>query len=316
MTDQSDFERAYKREKVARKEAENILEARTREVFQANAELKAANEALLKQQRQLLKTEKLAALGTLSAGMAHEINNPLAFIISNMNALGRYCDKYIEVVQKAVVSERDHNKDELESMLGNKGLEYLVNDTRLIFSEVQSGLERVQDIVANLKRFSRTKATDRKNSDVNEAIRFALKILKNEVKYKCTIDVSLGELSPIYCNVNELSQVFINIIMNAVQAIPSQGHIWISSAEHEDSIKVVIKDNGMGIPEDIVDQIFNPFFTAKPIGEGTGLGLSVSYGIVEELGGDIKVESEKNKGATFIITLPKEQRLTLADRIS
>jgi two-component system, NtrC family, sensor kinase len=304
------FEDAYYREKEARRQAEAILEEKTRELYISNQELKAANEELSRQQAQMVKTEKLAALGTLSAGVAHEINNPLSFVLSNINALKRYCDKYIAIAEEAKNTEQvlpGSLISALQALEGRRGVEYIINDTQVIFSEVDSGLKRVCDIVQNLKSFARTNPSDRNHADINEAVRSALKILNNEIKYKCELNVRLQDLPEIYCNLNEVSQVFLNIIHNAVQAIKKKGTITIKSW-FEESIYITISDDGEGMDEDIISQIFNPFYTNKPLGMGTGLGLSVSHGIVEDLGGEISVKSELKKGTEFTVRLPVEQR--------
>ncbi len=304
------FEDAYYREKEARKQAEMILEDKTRELYISNQELKAANEELSRQQAHMVKTEKLAALGTLSAGVAHEINNPLSFVISNINALKRYCERYITVVEAVKRSHAelpDTVGQAMASLEKKRDADYIINDTQVIFSEVDSGLKRVSDIVLNLKSFARTNPSDRNNADINEAIRSALKILNNEIKYKCELEVNLQELPEIYCNLNEVSQVFLNIIHNAVQAIKRQGTISISSW-YDEAINITIADDGEGMESETLGQIFNPFYTNKPLGMGTGLGLSVSHGIIEDLGGKISVKSELKKGTEFSIVLPVEQR--------
>lgn len=310
MKNSDAFEDAYYREKKARKQAEDILEEKTRELYISNQELKAANEELSRQQAQMVKTEKLAALGTLSAGVAHEINNPLSFVISNINALNRYCESYINVV-KAVKNnqlEVPESIDQAMAVLERKrDADYIINDTQVIFSEVDSGLKRVSDIVLNLKSFARTNPSDRSHADINEAIRSALKILNNEIKYKCELEVDLQSLPEIYCNLNEVSQVFLNIIHNAVQAVKRQGTITINSW-YDEEINITIADDGEGMESETLAQVFNPFYTNKPLGMGTGLGLSVSHGIIEDLGGNISVKSEINKGTEFTIRLPVEQR--------
>lgn len=313
MTDSNPYEVAYLREKQARKAAEVILEDKTRELMQSNVELQRANEVLTQQQAQLIQTEKLAALGTLAAGIAHEINNPMAFIASNINSLKRYCTLYqsmMMLLTQQVAQLPTEVVDELESFDRRRGVDYIINDTSVIFSEVESGLERVQDIVSNLKSFARAKPAERDHADINEALKSALKILNNELKYKCQVVSNFGNLPSIHCNLNEVSQVFLNIIHNAAQAIERQGVIEISSGYLEDQnlIQVIIHDNGKGMDEDTMSQIFNPFFTNKPLGQGTGLGLSVSHGIINDLGGEIKVTSTLKKGTTFFVNFPVEQR--------
>ncbi len=313
MDELETYKAAFQRERLARKQAEEILESKTHELMESNIELQQANETLSRQQAQLVQTEKLAALGTLAAGIAHEINNPMAFISSNVQALKRYCDAYIglcKALQSEFASLPDCIRDSLQAVGKKRGVDYVLNDTSLIFSEVESGLVRVQDIVSNLKSFARMKPGERDHADINDAIRSALKILANELKYKCHVETALQALPPIYCNLNEVSQVFLNVIHNAAQAIEKEGDIHISSRYLDDQnlIQVIIKDSGKGMDEATMSQIFDPFYTNKPLGQGTGLGLSVSHGIIEALGGNIKVTSQEKKGTSFFINLPVEQR--------
>lgn len=313
MNDLETYKVAYQREKLARQQAEQILEDKTHELMQSNIELQELNETLSRQQAQLVQTEKLAALGTLAAGIAHEINNPMAFVSSNIQALKRYCTSYVELC-RLVESNQEALPEIVALGLGNvgkkRGVEYVLNDTELIFSEVESGMVRVQEIVSNLKSFARAKPGERDHSDLNEAIGSALKILTNELRYKCIVSTDLKELPSIYCNLNEVSQVFLNIIHNAAQSIEKEGSIEISSryVEMQGIIQVIIKDTGKGMDEATMAQIFDPFYTNKPMGQGTGLGLSVSHGIIETLGGSIKVTSQPKKGTSFFINFPVEQR--------
>jgi|TARA_B110000116_G_scaffold248910_1_gene242251 two-component system NtrC family sensor kinase len=308
------LKKAYSREKRARKETEDILEEKTLELFAANYELKAANETLLKQQRTLVKNEKLAALGELSAGIAHEINNPLAFVISNINSLEDYCCQFSEVTH-AAQKVSDSGKcgseaaDNLYKVLDKQDFNYIINDSKLIFEEVKEGLDRVKDIVTNLKSFSRTQSSDRQDTDVKDCLLSALKIANNKLKYHCKVVQDFSPTPSIYCNKNELTQVFLNIIINAAQAIPTQGIITLATRCSEDYIIIDISDTGIGIPEEILDSIFNPFFTAKPLGVGTGLGLSVSYGIIKDLSGTISAESTPGAGTTFTILIPNDARM-------
>jgi len=313
MDELETYKTAFQRERLARKQAEALLESKTHELMESNIELQQANETLSRQQAQLVQTEKLAALGTLAAGIAHEINNPMAFISSNVQALKRYCEAYVELcktLQTEFESLPESIGDSLQAVGKKRGVDYVLNDTNLIFSEVESGLIRVQDIVSNLKSFARMKPGERDHADINDAIRSALKILANELKYKCHVETTLQELPPIYCNLNEVSQVFLNIIHNAAQAIEKEGDILISSCYLDDQslIQVVIQDSGKGMDDATRSQIFDPFYTNKPLGQGTGLGLSVSHGIIEALGGNIKVTSQEKKGTSFFINLPVEQR--------
>lgn len=304
------LENAYSREKRARKETEEILEEKTLELFAANYELKAANETLRNQQKTMVKNEKLAALGELSAGIAHEINNPLAFIISNINTLDDYCQQFTtitHIAQKIGTKNIDINSiSRLNDEISKKDINYIINDSRLIFEEVREGLGRVKDIVSNLKSFSRTQSSDRESVDVRDCLTSALKMVQNKIKYHCKVVQDFTPTPKIFCNKNELTQVFLNIIINAEQAIPKQGTITLKTYSVEDYVVIDIHDTGIGIPEENLERIFNPFFTAKPMGVGTGLGLSVSFGIIKDLDGTISAESSPDKGTTFTILIPTD----------
>ncbi|MFL0811332.1 MAG: hypothetical protein K6L76_13015 [Agarilytica sp.] len=307
MTEISDFKKAYLREKSARKQAEEILEEKTLEIYATNQELEQANQQLRLQQKNLIKTEKLAAIGQLAAGVAHEINNPLAFAMSNIHTLQKYCDAYTKIVDLATNEKEERSNSNLANSI-NKALnnekDYILNDTHLIFSEINEGLQRVKDIVSNLRNFSRTKSTDIEDVDIDSCIASALKMLENKTKYHCKVVFNSGDIPLITCNKNQITQVILNIVVNAAQAIQDQGEITITTRDTSGFVSITIVDTGVGIAPEHIDEIFNPFFTAKPIGEGTGLGLSVSFSIVEDIGGTISVESELGKGSTFTILLP------------
>lgn len=300
------YELAYKREKAARKEAEQLLESKTHELFSINEILKEQYALLQKQQKGLVKTEKLAAIGQLSAGIAHEINNPLSYVISNVRALDKNIQKLSALGD--LYSDDSLMAEQANQYLKKEQFEFIFEDNSEIFTELKEGLDRVKDIVANMRRFSRTQPGDRELTDVNEAISSALKICHSKLRNKCTLTTDLHELPKTYCNPNELIQVFMNLLINASQAVEQDGNIWIHSSHDHSSIKVSVRDDGAGIDESIRERIFDPFFTAKPIGEGTGLGLSVSYGLIKDLGGIIEVQSKVGEGSEFTVTLPVDQR--------
>lgn len=288
------YKKALERERLARQQSELILEEKVRDIYLVNEELSAANRKLQQQQKEMVKTEKLVSLGILSAGVAHEINNPLAFVKSNFTTLKRYFDLYQASLENGEVEGNGKSVD----------FEFIRQDSALIFDEISEGMERVQNIVQELKSFARSKSSDRDYTSPNDAVESALKIAHNQLKYKCDVDVELNELPKIECNINELSQVFINMLMNAADAIEESGKIEVRSWCEGQDIHITVCDDGSGIPEEHLDQIFTPFFTAKPTGKGTGLGLSVSFGIIEDLGGNIDVETEVGKGTCFHIRLP------------
>lgn len=297
------YKKAYEREKRARQQAEEILEDKTYELYSINQQLQRTNDLLRTQQKNLVKTEKLVALGQLSAGVAHEINNPLAFVISNFNSLKKHFLVYQKTVEHINSTIAKH--PDIEAFYHDNELDFIQTDSQQIFEEISEGLDRVKDIIGNLKSFARTAPSDRERAGISDILQTALKLSQNETKYRCQIEITIDKNIPdIQCNKNELVQVFINLIVNAAQAIKSQGTIEIKAYSNEDYVVVDITDNGCGITEEHMNRIFDPFFTSKPIGEGTGLGLSVSYGIVQEMDGTISVESNPGKGSTFTVLLP------------
>ncbi|MFL0798597.1 MAG: hypothetical protein K6L73_14040 [Cellvibrionaceae bacterium] len=301
------YQKAYEREKKARIEAEGILERKSLELFTAVEKLKEANEALNRQRSSLVQTEKLAAIGQLSAGIAHEINNPLAFVISNFNTLHKYYQLYLDVSNMLAHSD-EADFGAVKQILLNNDFKFISMDTDLIFSETNEGLMRIQEIIKNLKNFSHSKPEARESVDVNEAVISALSIVKNQIKYHCSVVTELEKIPSIHANKNELMQVIINIVMNASQAILESGEISIKTYVKDKNACITITDNGRGIPKENLGRIFDPFYTSKPVGEGTGLGLSVSYGIIQEFGGGISATSVEGKGTTMKICLPIEQR--------
>lgn len=301
MSEAEIYKRAYFREKEARKESERILEEKSYELFAMNSELLSANEQLKSQQKKLVKAEKLAAIGELAAGVAHEVNNPLAFVISNLSVLKQYFDEYKELFTVLESSKIDQVMALFERV---DDLEFMLEDSVKIFDDASEGLARVSEIVSNLRSYARTKQGDVSDVCVDECIQSALKMLETKTKYHCTIDYTPQNLPNVRMNKNELIQVFLNIIRNATQAVTSNGRIDIRCRLLDEYINVDIHDDGIGIAEDNLDRIFNPFFTSKEIGEGTGLGLSVSFNIMENVGGTISVQSVLGEGSTFSILLP------------
>jgi len=287
-------------------ESREILEKKNIELEKAYSELKSA-------QSQILQQEKMASIGQLAAGVAHEINNPTGFIMSNLNTLLKYTGRIKEFVSSQTeaidaLSKGAANSKEIFDRLKEKRREikfdHIIDDLDNLVGESLEGAERVKRIVQDLKSFSRVDEAEYKLADINAGIESTINIIWNELKYKANIGKEYGDIPRTKCNAGQLNQVFMNILMNAVQAIEDHGEIKIKTWYDAGKINISISDTGSGIPEDKINRIFEPFYTTKEVGMGTGLGLSIVYDIVHKHNGDIKVDSSLGAGTTFTIKLP------------
>ncbi len=257
---------------------------------------------------QLLQSEKLAAIGQLAAGVAHEINNPIGFVNSNLATLRRYVDDLLRVIAAFEAAEPaladGAARARLAALKEAVDLAFLREDIGALIAESIDGTSRVRRIVQDLRDFARTGDIDWQLADLHECIESTLNVAANEIRYKAEVVRAYGELPPVECVAAQLNQVFLNLLVNAAQAIEGRGTITIRSGRDGDEAWLAFADDGPGIPAEILPRIFDPFFTTKPVGTGTGLGLSVSYGIVQKHGGRIEVSSAPGQGATFTIRLP------------
>jgi two-component system NtrC family sensor kinase len=265
-------------------------------------ELKAA-------QSQFVQQEKMASIGQLAAGVAHEINNPIGFVTSNLGTLKKYLGRVTEFLQKQTEifprEAGDERTIRLAEVRRQLKIEPILEDLPSLLAESLDGVERVRKIVQNLKSFSRVDQFDHSLADINRCLDDTLNIIWNELKYKCTLKKEYGDLPLTRCYPQQLNQVFMNLLVNAAQAIESKGEIVITTRASETEITIAIADSGSGIPPEDQNRIFEPFFTTKEVGKGTGLGLSITYDIVtKKHGGTIMVASEPGKGTTFVVTLP------------
>ncbi len=286
-----------------------------------NDELKEINARLTEAKFSLVQSEKMAAIGQLAAGIAHEINNPMGFVNSNFDVLKNYFKRINEFI--TFVNEKLQNPSTSENMelckcaeeveLKYKALklDLIMDELDGIFVDSSAGILRITEIVQSLRVFARSSNDDDIETNVLlDLIRQVMLITRNEVRFIANIELDVPDDIIIFCNRIQISQVFVNIILNAAQAIKSEnrediGLIRITASKADQNISIRIEDDGPGIPEENLPKIFEPFFTTKEIGKGTGLGLSVSYDIiVNKHNGRIDVESELGNGATFIITLP------------
>jgi two-component system, NtrC family, sensor kinase len=278
------------------------------EIKLVSEELTAAYGELKETHSQLLQQEKMASIGQLAAGVAHEINNPIAFISSNLGTMVKYLERLEQFLeqQSAAVAQTAPEPLQQELARGRQKLkvDYILNDAKNLLAESQDGSERVRSIVQNLKSFSRVDDTNRSYVDINDCLESTVTIAWNELKYKATLTRDYGELPPVKCLPQQLNQVFLNMLVNAAHAIETQGEITVSTRSAGDQVLVSFRDTGCGIPEEIRSRIFEPFFTTKEVGKGTGLGLSISYDIIKKHNGSIEVESAPGCGTTFTIRLP------------
>ena len=257
---------------------------------------------------QLLQSEKMASIGQLAAGVAHEINNPIGFILSNLTSLEKYVDKLTDFIsaQQEVVNTLE-GTDAVEALKEKRKklkLDFISEDIKDLIHESLEGADRVKTIVQNLKSFSRVDQAECKLSDLNECIESTVNIVWNELKYKVSIRKDYGDIPLTRCYAQQLNQVFMNLLVNAAQSIEKQGEIGLRTWNDNGSILISFSDTGSGIPEEIRNRIFEPFFTTKDVGKGTGLGLSISYDIVKKHQGEITVDSEVGKGTTFTVRIP------------
>ncbi|MCL5236863.1 MAG: response regulator [Nitrospirae bacterium] len=288
----------------------NMLEAKNNQLEKAYAELKAAQSRILQQ-------EKMASIGQLAAGVAHEINNPTGFIMSNLGSLQKYTGKlseFLKIQSEAIEELSRHAGGSAEAVLGRVKefkrtlkIDYVTDDLGNLIKESIDGTERVKKIVQDLKRFSHVDESEYKMADINSGLESTINIVWNELKYKASVKKEFGNIPMTKCNPGQLNQVFMNILVNAAHAIEKQGEITVKTWREGEHIHISIADTGCGIPEDKLGKIFEPFFTTKEVGKGTGLGLSIAYDIVKKHNGEITAVSETGKGTKFTIKIPIEE---------
>ena len=293
---------------------EEKVQDRTSLLNQKNYQLEETNKDLKEAQVQLLQAEKMASVGQLAAGVAHEINNPVGFVSSNISTLSEYVATYQMIFSQiqVVIDQKDENKRaasliELEKMLGNQDMAFINEDISDLLSDSREGLQRVAEIVKGLKLFSRVDSDQMQKHNINDCVRTTLAMVNNQLKYICTVETHLGRIPDVEMNVGKISQVITNLLINAGQAIEAtgkNGRIIITTCTVGEFVELRVEDSGCGIPPSHLDKLFNPFFTTKPEGQGTGLGLSISFGIAQEHGGMLSATSTEGDGSTFTLALP------------
>jgi signal transduction histidine kinase len=304
---------------IAKQKDNKLLKQQKKSILSINKELKSKNDAvesgikkLKETQSKLVESEKMASLGQLTAGVAHEINNPVNFISSNLRPLKLSIEEIMEILneyRKLNDSESEGSSLEKAKQLEDKyDIEYLIKELKTILDGISDGADRTKEIVLGLRNFSRLDKHELKEVILSEMIDSSLVLLRNHYKDRIEIIKSYDpDISYVECYPGQLSQVLMNILSNAIQAIDGQGTITVKTELSGKEAKITISDTGKGIPNDELDNIFDPFYTTKEVGEGTGLGLSISYGIIQEHNGRIDVESKMGVGTSFKIFIPIRQ---------
>lgn len=290
---------------------EERVRYRTAELQDLNCELEWANSDLKAKHATILHQDKMASIGQLAAGVAHDINNPIGFVTNNLHELEDYFRDLCQFLgfQEHVLKQVDGGHEMmvwLREMRQNMQIDTLTKDVNGIIHESLEGTERVSKIVQNLRTFSRIDDDDFEDANLKDCLESTINITWNELRYKAKVIRNYGDIPILSCYPGQLNQVFMNLLLNAAQAIEGYGQIDVCTWSDETSIFISIADTGSGIPADHLQRIFEPFFTTKEVGKGTGLGLSITYDIVKRHGGDISAESELGKGTKFTIKLPIE----------
>jgi PAS domain S-box-containing protein len=292
---------------TARKNAENELRASHQQLTQAMEELK-------QHKNRIVQSEKLASIGQLAAGVAHEINNPVGYVTSNLGTLSEYAETmkdalvlYHQLMQ--LPPDREAERRVLLQQIGqireDEDLEFILEDVDKVMTESMEGVHRVAEIVQNLKSFAREDSAQKSLHNVNEGVEAMIKVVWNELKYRCTVETDLGNIPDVEGHGGQINQVIMNMLVNAAQAMPEEGGVLsVTTRQESGEVVITIADNGRGMDATTLNRIFDPFFTTKEVGKGTGLGLSISHGIIHDHGGRIEVESEPGRGTTFSIHLP------------
>ncbi|MGD9209656.1 MAG: response regulator [Desulfobacteraceae bacterium] len=282
-----------------------------------NMKLEKALKQLEETQAQIVQSEKMASIGQLAAGVAHEINNPIGFVSSNLRTLGEYRDDLEKIINQyreflrnlaaedfelppTYISQLNQIKETEEKI----DIDYIQEDIEELVKDCLDGTERIRKIVLDLKDFAHPGEDEPKDTDINNGIDSTLNVVYNELKYKAKVIKKYGDLPLVQCYPHQINQVFMNIFVNAAQAIEKTGEITIETQSLDDGVEIRISDTGCGILKENLTRIFDPFFTTKDVGKGTGLGMNIAYNIIQKHHGSIIVDSKLGQGTTFTIRLP------------
>ncbi|MDT4850805.1 Adaptive-response sensory-kinase SasA [compost metagenome] len=259
---------------------------------------------LEKANAQLMQSEKLAAIGQLAAGVAHEINNPIGYVFSNLQTLAGYVHDLLRIIDAV---DGAASLDELRQLKRSLEYDYIRNDVEALIGESEDGIERVKKIIAALKDFSHFEEDEFRLADLHRGLDTTLNVVNNELKYKAEVIKEYGQLPAVECMPSQINQVMMNLLVNAAHAIEQFGRITLRSGHENDWVWLEVEDTGQGIAPHLLNRIYEPFFTTKPVGKGTGLGLSLSYNIVRKHSGRIEVFSTPGQGTRFRVWLPTLQ---------
>ncbi len=323
--DITELKKNYNELQIHRHKLEQLVEERTKQLVERSDKLEKAykisndqkqklEEAFTKlknTQSKLVQSEKMASIGLLTAGIAHEINNPVNFISSGMNGLKALIEELehlFRIYKNLTIQNAVGKLTEIEKQKEEYGIKNNFDELYTILNNIDNGVSRTMEIIKSLQRFTRTDDKEFQLVNINENIDSTLVLLRSQYKNRIEIVKEYGDLPPVQCYPGKLNQVFMNLLMNGIQAIESKGKITITTyCKKNNLLHVIFTDNGCGIPEKNIDKLFEPFFTTKEFGKGTGLGLSIAANIIRQHHGEINVKSAQNKGSQFTITIPVKQ---------